>query len=173
MIGINMKKLSTFFAAAALTLIAGAASATTQTCERLGNSNNYRCPTDGTSYTVSNVSNEAEARAAADAHAAAIAAQNQDQSQGQGQSQSSTNDNSNTNTNGGNTVSFSDPAHTTSFNVGVGVAIRLGDGVQARSAREAAALLKEWGQDCIALDVLLHSPQVRKLGYDVDCSAKK
>lgn len=72
-----------------------------------------------------------------------------------------------------NEVNFSSPKNTTSFNVGVGLNIRLGEGVQANSAREAADWLAKHGQSCIALDVILHSPQVRKLGYDVDCSVSK
>ena len=85
-----MNKL--FTTLALLFLSATAASATTMSCERLGNSNNYRCTGGGVTYEVQNA-------ASAEAAANAIAAQQQGQGQQQGQSQSSDNSNSSENNN--------------------------------------------------------------------------
>lgn len=172
-------KHTVLISALILTASIGMASATE--CTRLGNSNNFRCDTGDRAFTVKN---------AADANAAAKAIQGQ--LQGQNQSQSSDNRNTNTNVNGNknsnknsnlnanhnnnsNSSSISNviegnPAHTTSFNVGVGVSVRLGEGVRARAVVEASERLEAMGQKCLSLEAMLKlHPDLRKLKKTVNC----
>lgn len=143
-----MKKLM-LSTAVALAVMSGAAFAT-------DNKNSYTVNVDGRSYTVHNVNSKAEAEAAASAFAASKA--------------QATGGNA---YNGGNSVNIKgDPAHTTSFNVGIGVGIsaRLGEGVRARSVTEAANWLAANGQNCLALEAMLEvHPDLKKLGKKVNC----
>lgn len=201
-----MKKI---LLATTLVLVSSAAFASGSDCDRRGNSNNYRCEVNGTTYNVSDADSAAAAAAAAQAYAAQKQSQAQTQGQGQTQGQNSFNSNDNSNrlsndidnevdvdsrntnsnanvngnsnkndnnssaVNGGNSVNIEgDPAHTTSFNVGVGVGItaRLGEGVRARSVTEAADWLASNGQECLALEAMLEiHPDLKKLGKEVNC----
>jgi hypothetical protein len=157
--------------AAALMLSATVASASTE-CVRLGNSNNWKCPTGGMLYTVANAATEADARATANAHQKQK--QQQGQTQGQNQSSSNVNDNSNsstnTNRNSISNVIEGNPAHTTSFNVGVGVSVRFGEGVRANAVLDAADRLERMGQKCLALEAMLKlHPDLKKLKKTVNC----
>lgn len=95
---------------------------------------------------------------------------NQGQSQGQGQNQVAKGGNA---YNAGNSVNIEgDPAHTTSFNVGVGVGVtaRLGEGVRARAVTDAADWLKANGQSCLALEAMLElHPDLKKMNKTVNC----
>ena len=153
---------------AALVLMSGAALATTPNCERIGNSNNYRCTVPGNDVAF-------EVRNAVDVDAAAMAVanqlQNQSQGQGQDQEQSQSSENTNTNVNGGNSVNIEgDPAHTTSMNLGVGVNldIPIGRGIQGASCRDTVRLAREMGQETLALQIFLECPHVRKLNLKVN-----
>lgn len=172
-----MKK-TMIYVALATTLMATSAYANgSNNCERLGNSHNYRCNVDGVAYDVSN------AQSSAAASAAAIAYANQRQSQTSTNTNSNDNANfttnnnkvtsSNSNVNGGNSVNFEgNPAHTTSFNVGVGVGItaRVGEGVRAQAVTNAADWLAAHGQKCLALEAMLEvHPDLKKLGKKVTC----
>ena len=182
--------MKTIYLAAAVALFASTASATTTQCERIGNSNNFRCPVGDTNLTVKGATSEANAAAHAAAFAAQKQAQQQAQSQGQSQSSSNSNrnDNDNTNINGNsndnrssasnsnaNTSSISNviegnPAHTTSFNVGVGVSVRLGEGVRARAVQDAADWLAHNGQKCLAMEAMLElHPDLRRMNKTVKC----
>ena len=163
---------------AALALSAGIASATT--CERLGNSNNYRCETPaGKGYTVKNANS---ANAAAKALAAQLQHQGQHQSQHQGQSQSSTNTNdnsnssvnSNTNSNSVSNVIEAAPKHTTSINLGasINVDIPIASGVQTRNAIDAADWFMRNGQSCVAYQIMAKAPRVRNLKINFNCGDK-
>lgn len=167
-----MLKVMIFTTAFALGgLGAGLASATTQ-CERIGNSNNYRCPVGDTNLTVKGAESEANAAAHAAAYAAAKQeqAQNQAQAQGQQQGQTSTNTNDNSNSSSISNVIEGNPAHTTSFNVGVGVSVRLGEGVRARAVQDAADWLAHNGQKCLAMEAMLKlHPDLRRMNKTVKC----
>lgn len=134
-------------------------------CKQIGNSSNYRCEGDGKAYTVSNANS---------ATAAAAAIQGQAQNQNQGQSQNSENFNANNNevdNRNSNSVNFEgNPAHTTSFNVGVGVSVRLGEGVRARAVQDAADWLADNGQKCLAVQSMLKlHPDLKRMGKTVAC----
>lgn len=171
-----MLKVMIFTTAFALGgLGAGLASATTQ-CERIGNSNNFRCPVGDTNLTVKGATSEANAAAHAAAYAAAKQeqaqqqAQVQGQAQGQQQGQTSTNTNDNSNSSSISNVIEGNPAHTTSFNVGVGVSVRLGEGVRARAVQDAADWLAHNGQKCLAVEAMLDlHPDLRRMNKTVKC----
>ncbi len=195
----EMKLTKILLAALFVSGTAFAANATTS-CERLGNSNNYRCDV-GDNYLTWNNKTEAEAIALSNAWQQQQQAQQQQQGQAQGQiatggtggaggnggaggsatggsatggSADNSLDTSNSAYNGGNVVEISNPSKTTSksFSIGFGANVTLLNGVEATNARDAAKVLDEMGYECIALDVMLHSPGVRKLGYDVKCTTK-
>lgn len=163
-----MKKILTTIAA--LTLISGAVFATEPNCERLGNSNNYRCTVPGNDVAF-------EVRNAVDVDAAATAVanqlQNQSQEQGQGQSQSS--ENTNTNVNGGNSVNIEgNPKHTTSMNLGVGLNfnVPIASGVQTRNAIDTADWFIQNGDRCTAFKIMSKAPRVRNLRINFKCDDK-
>lgn len=145
-------------AVAAIFLSASLASATT--CTRVGDSNNFKCKdNDGLSYTVNNA---ASANAAAAAIAAAKQQQSQGQSQNQGQSQVATGGNA---YNGGNSVEISNPKHTTSMTLGVGISfsVPIASGVQTRNAIDTANWYMQNGDPCTAFAIMDRAPRVRAL----------
>jgi hypothetical protein len=160
----------------ALAALASAASATTVTCERIGHSNNFKCPVGSTTYNVSNANSAAAAAAAAKAYAEQKQSQNQaqvqGQAQGQQQGQTSANDNSNsssiTNTIEGN------PKHTTSMNLGVGInfSVPIASGVQTRNAIDAANWFIQNGDRCTAFNIMSKAPRVRSLKINFTCGDK-
>ncbi len=157
---------------ATLVLMSGAALATTPNCERIGNSNNYRCTVPGNDVAF-------EVRNAVDVDAAAMAVanqlQNQSQGQGQDQEQSQSSENTNTNVNGGNSVNIEgDPAHTTSMNLGVGVnfSVPIASGVQTRNAIDTANWFIQNGDPCTAFKIMSKAPRVRNLRINFNCGDK-
>jgi hypothetical protein len=167
-----MLKVMIFTTAFALGgLGAGLASATTS-CEKRGNG--YKCENGGTVYNVPTASSAAVAAAAVENHVAQKQAQNQaqvqGQAQGQQQGQTSINTNDNSNSSSISNVIEGNPAHTTSFNVGVGVSVRLGEGVRARAVQDAADWLAHNGQKCLAMEAMLDlHPDLRRMNKTVKC----
>lgn len=139
-------------------LAATAASATEKECPRQGGG--YMCP--GNIYV-----DGSKASSSAEAMAIALAKQEQTQDQQQGQVQVAEGGNA---YNGGNTVSISNPKHTTSVGLGlnIGVDIPIGRGLQGQSCRETVLLAHQLGYHDIALNVLLECPHVRKLNLKVN-----
>lgn len=152
-----MKKL--ILSLTVLTISAGMAAATSPDCKKSGGG--YVCQIGGDTHTAYNATSEAEA--------IAIALAKQEQSQEQSQSQTAEGGSA-TAINGGNTVSISNPKHTTSVGLGlnIGVDIPIGRGIQGASCRETVLLAHQLGYHDIALHVLLECPHVRKLKLKVN-----
>lgn len=167
--------MKTIYLAAAVTLFASTASATV-TCERIGNSNNFRCPVGDTNLTVKGATSEANAAAHAAAYVAAKQeqAQNQAQVQGQQQDQTSTNTNDNSNSSSITNTIEGNPKHTTSMNLGVGInfSVPIASGVQTRNAIDSANWFIQNGDACTAFKIMSKAPRVRNLNINYNCGDK-
>lgn len=139
-----------FLSLTAIALSAGVASA--ESCQRSGG--NWKCQVGGSIYTVSGASSSAEAEAAAVAYA------NQQQGQQQGQVAEGGNA-----YNGGNSVEISNPKHTTSMSLGVGInfSVPIASGVQTRNAIDTANWYMQNGDPCTAFAIMDRAPRVRAL----------
>lgn len=151
-----MKKL---ILSTALCLVASMASATEQ-CKKQGGG--YVCP--GNVYVDGS---KAESAAAA----AAVALAQQQQQQGQVQGQIAEGGNA---YNAGNTVEISNPKHTTSMNLGVGVNfdIPIAQGHQTANAINTANWYIANGDTCTAFKVMDDSPRMRRYGIKRTCGDK-
>lgn len=163
--------MKNFLLSLALIFTASLASATTVSCERLGNSNNFRCPVGDTTYKVEGASSKAEAEAAALAFASQSQGQTQGQAQGQNQSQVAEGGNA---YNGGNSVEISNPKHTTSMSLGVGInfSVPIASGVQTRNAIDTANWFIQNGDACTAFKIMAKAPRVRNLKINYNCGDK-
>lgn len=157
-------KLLTILASAAFVAFAAAPAAFATECKKQGGG--YVCP--GNVYVDGS---KAESSAEALAIATAKAEQSQGQQQGQVQGQIAEGGNA---YNGGNSVAISNPKHTTSMSLGVGInfSVPIASGVQTRNAIDTANWFIQNGMPCPAYKVMEKAPRVRALKINISCGDK-